>query len=138
MTLMSGAPYSHRQAAQDYLLREVGNVEPRPDDDVCVTERIGVSISMRVQALVDVDVNIEAHALETDVAVGRRVRVDRSFHFEPSVCRAQSQLHRRRPLEDDPFETLDRDLVFDLHELTAAGEEPPDIDRVPPNQTRPF
>lgn len=135
---MSGAPYSHRQGAQDHLLREVAHVEPRAHDDVRLAKRIGIAISVRIEALVDVDVNAELRTVETDVAFSGCLRVHRSRDLEPAVRRTQGQPYDPGPLEDDPLETLDRDLVLDLYDVPAAGEKPGDVDRVPSNQTRPF
>ncbi len=134
---MPGASYSHRQGAQEHLPGEVAYIEAAAAHDVCLPKGVRIAIAPRVETLVDIPVNVEAHRVETDVAVAFGSRVDGAVHLEPPVHIAYLEPHVSGPLEAKTFEALDGHLVLDF-QRRAAGEQRADVDVVPRNQTSPF
>ncbi len=132
------APYSHRQRTEYHLLGEVGYVDTPTDDHVAFAERIRLSSRVRIETLVNLRMHVECHRLQTDVAVADCVGDDGASRLEPSFGVAQLQLHVGGSLETYPLEALDGRLVDHLDGTPAAGQQPREVDRVPPNQTRPF
>lgn len=131
------APYSHRQCTQHHLLRKIRDVDPPPHEHVVLTERIAVAIARQIEALVDIRANLEVDWRQARGAVTDGAHLNLSLHLKPAIHSPKLETNLSRPLENNPFEGIDRHLVLNLHDLPAAGQEPPDIDSVRPNHEMP-
>ena len=110
------------------MLRQVCNVETIARQHVAVAERIRFAIGLRIEPLVDLDVNLSIDVFQTRIAWSMCPRVHAALNRQHPVGVPKLETNPGGLWERDALEWLDLDLVVDQHELASAGEQATDID----------
>jgi hypothetical protein len=82
---------------------------------------------VRIEPLVEVDVDFEVHVLQTSIALTVHPRVDGPLDREHPIRLAELEVNPNRFREDHPFKRLDSYLILDHHELAAPSQQPADV-----------
>lgn len=109
-------------------MRQVGDVQTMPRQDVAVAERIVLTIAVRVKPFVDVNVHVPLDVFQARITYALSLHVDAAFYMEKAIDVTQFHPNRRRIGELRALEFLDVDRFVDEHDLPAAAEQATDID----------
>lgn len=127
---LGAASQSHRQGAQHALLRQIRDVQPSPDQDVALAERVDVATVSGVEPLVDLHVHLEIHVFQATVASTVDPSINGALDRKHPIGLTKLELNADRVREGQPLKRFEAYLVLDHHKLPAAREKPADINLV--------